>query len=156
VRRLGAVAADVGELAAAVAARLQHRVHDEVHGQLRAGEGHAEGVDQERHVVRDREHERVAALETVALRLGIEHPHQATARGAAGAEGEVRERRPRELLRSALGQVLFGDAVEVGAQEALLQLVAAAGSGCGARNALDERDARRGNAAEQLLLFNSH
>ena len=54
---LGAVGADINEVPAAVAARLQHRVHDQVHGELRAAEGHAEGVHQERHVVGDREHQ---------------------------------------------------------------------------------------------------
>ena len=156
MRGLSAVAADVDQLSAAVAAHLQHRVHDQVHGELRPGEGHAERVDQERHVVGDREHQRVRRLEAVAVRLGIEHLHQSAARRAACPELEMCERRAGQVLWCALGQVLFGDTVEVGAQEALLQRAPAAAAGCGACDAPDQRDARRGDAAEQLLLFNGH
>jgi len=90
------------------------------------------------------------------MRIGVEHPHQRTARGAPRREGEVRERRLGELPRRALGEVLVRHAVEVGAQEALRQLVAPAAAGRGARDALDQRDALGGDAAEQPAFFDSN
>src|ERR1700686_810380 len=90
------------------------------------------------------------------MRIGVEPPYRRTARCAPRREGEVRERRLGELPRRALGEVLVRHAAEVGAQEALRQLVAAAAAGGGARDALDQRDARGGDAAEQPVLFNSN
>ena len=46
------ICAGVGEAATAVTADFQHGVHDEVHGELGALEDDAQGIDQERHVVR--------------------------------------------------------------------------------------------------------
>src|ERR1700686_1884729 len=90
------------------------------------------------------------------MRIGVEPPYRRTARCAPRREGEVRERRLGELPRRALGEVLVRHAAEVGAQEALRQLVAPAAAGRGARDALDQRDGRGGDAAEQPVFFDSN
>src|SRR5207237_631770 len=79
-------------------------------------------VDEERHVVRDSQHQRAGGLEAIALTLGIEDAHQRLAGRAARAEFEMPERCTGEHARRALGQVLLPDPPEVSWQEALLQM----------------------------------
>ncbi len=58
---LAAVRAQADEAPAPVTAHLEHRVHDEMHGETGAGEGDADRVDQKRPVVGDDLHQRVRA-----------------------------------------------------------------------------------------------
>ncbi len=155
VRGPGAVGADIQQPPAAVALDRQHRMHDQVHGKIGAREGHAEGVDQERHVIGDREHERVRGLEAVGVGLGIEDPHQRAPVRAARREGQVRQRRARELLGLARRQVLFGNPVEVGAQVAWRQVPARTRADA-LGDALDQRHARGRDAVELVVIFNSN
>jgi hypothetical protein len=156
MRRVRAVRADVEQLTAPVAAHHQHRVHDQVHRELGPAEGHAQRVDEKRHVVGDREHERMRRLEAIGLRLRVEDAHQRAARCAAGAELEMGECCARELSRCALGQVLFRHAVKIGAQETLSQVVAPADPRGDARNALDECSALGRDAVEQVVIVSSN
>jgi hypothetical protein len=150
-----AVGADIDELPAAVTAHLQHRVHDQVDREVGAAEGHAERIDQEGHVVGDREHQGVRRLEAIRVRVGIEHAHQRAAGRAPRRESEMRQRRPGKMPRGTLGEILLRHAAEVGAQEALQERVATATAvGSRAGNALDQRDTCRGDAAEQPVIFN--
>ena len=75
-RRLTPVGSDAAEPPAAVAAHLDDRMNDEVHGQLGAGEHDPDRVDEEWLVVGDDHDEGVRRLEAVARLLGIEHLHQ--------------------------------------------------------------------------------
>src|SRR5262249_17501864 len=93
--------------------------------------------------------------EALALVLRVEHPHERAARCATRCKHQVRERRLGEVPWGTLGEVLFRNAVEVGSQKALPQVVASASasSGAGARNAVDERDAGGGDAVEQPIVL---
>ena len=84
--------------------------------------------------------------------VGIEDPHQRTARRAPRPEVEVRKRSLGELLRRALCQVLFGHAVEVAAQEALPQVIARPAARPG--DSLDQRDACGRDTSKQVVLIN--
>jgi len=154
VRGLRSIGAYVNEPSTRVAPGFQHRMHDQVNRELRAPEHNAERVDEERHVIRDGQHQRARGLEAIALALGIEHADQRLAGRPARAELEMPERRTGEHPGGALGQILLPDPPEVGSQEALLQLgpAAALARTAGGSDALDERHAGGGNAAQQPIV----
>src|SRR5579862_3444769 len=149
------VGADIEQPPAEVASYLQYGMDDEVDREAGAAEGHAERVDQEGHVVGYREHQGVFALETVATQVGVQDAHQRVPRRAALPEGEVRERGPGQMARGTRGEIFLGDAVKIGSQEALSQLVAPGPAGGGARNTLDQRDSGSRDAAEQPIICGS-
>ena len=154
MRGLRSVGAYVDQPSTGVAPGFQHRMHDQVNGELRAAEYDAERVDEERHVVRDSQHQRAGGLEAIALTLGIEDADQRLAGRAARAEFEMPERRTGEHARRALGQILLPDPPEVSSQEALLQVGpgAALARTAGGGDALDERYAGGGNAPQQPIV----
>src|SRR6202012_5580106 len=108
--------------AATVTADFQHRVHDEVNGELGSLEDDAQRVDQKRHIVRHGHYERVRRVETIALRIRIEDADERLARGALHAELEMVERHASQQARGAFGQVFFTDTAEVGFYETLLHV----------------------------------
>ena len=140
------LAADVEQRPRAVAAHLQYRVHDQVHGELGAAEGHAEGVDQERHVVGDREHQRMRGLEAVALQsAGLKTRTSERPGGRRVPKAQVRQRRARQLPRRARGEVLLRRrrGSRCAGSAALSSLAAAAARPRRARCARSARRARR-------------
>ena len=90
----------------------------------------------------------------LARHLGIEHPYQRASRHAARRRRrDARARRPPDVPAGARRQVLLRDAAEVAAQEALRELAPGTAGTRRAGDALDQREARGGDAAQQLTVF---
>ena len=104
-------------VAARVAPHRQHRMHDQMHGDVHLAEDDADRIDEERHVGRHHAHQRaMRGGRGVAIERRRDVDEHAVA-GARAAELEVRERRRGEIRRAMRAQVFFGDAAEVAAQE---------------------------------------
>jgi hypothetical protein len=138
------------QLALRVAPHVDDGMHDEVHRAFLLLENDSERVDQERHVFGDDGDDRVARGPAVDRRIGIEDANEWHAGFAAGAEREMRERCRGEIFDGALAQILFGDAVEVGADETGGEWRAHARAPPASLldDAFDQREARSGNFAE--------
>ncbi len=115
------------EAAAPVAANVENRVDDQVHGHLCLAEDNADRVDQEWHVVGDDHDQGVGRLESIPLRVGIEHAHGGRP-GFAWLRTEIQviHGRMRERARRALREIFLSDSPEIGVEEALTQAVASA------------------------------
>ena len=83
-----AVGADLAQRAARVAPHGQHRMHDQVHGDVHLAEHDADGIDQERHVGRDHAHQR-------AMRAPLRRRARAAARCRRAPIALARARRIR-------------------------------------------------------------
>jgi hypothetical protein len=90
---------------------------DQMHGDAGGCEHHADRIDQERHVVGDDGHQRMRRFEAVTLRIRVEDANEGVTRSAVQAESAVQGCRGAEILRLALGQVLFADATIIVAGE---------------------------------------
>ena len=103
---------EADQVAIEIAPYRQDRVGQQMDGDLAAIELVGDRIDQERHVVVDDLHHRMAALEAVVGGGGIEHPHLGHARQAASGEGEQGGRRSGVLVERGARQILVGDAAE--------------------------------------------
>ncbi len=98
-------------------------------------------------------------LESVAGRIGIENADERLSwPPRAQAELEMSQRRSRQGVGRAVGQILFADAAEIRLQEALTEPVASLRSGCssdrlasarGRGDFLDQGKACRGDTAQE-------
>ena len=99
-------------------------------------------IDQERHVVVDHLHDRVAALEAVVGGRRIEHPDLGDPRQAAAGEGKQGGRGGGALLGGGRRQILVGHALEQSAGE-LCRFLAAGAAKCGGADGIQPPNTRR-------------
>ena len=93
----GSVGAEIRQPAAPVAADFQHRVHDQVNGDLGPAEDDADGVHEKGRVIRDEHDQGVRGFESVPHRIGIEYANERLPGPAAlRAELQMRNRRSGE------------------------------------------------------------
>jgi hypothetical protein len=102
---------------APVADHREDRVGEQVHGEAALRAHHAEGIDQERHVVGDDHDDGVRGRKPVALRVRVEHADDRLAARTRHPEAQLRKRRAGEILGRALDQVELGHAVEEAANQ---------------------------------------
>ena len=141
-RALARFAGDFDQVAIDVAPHRQHRVGQQMHADLAAIELVGDRIDQERHVVVDHLHHRVAALEAVVGADRIEHADLGDARQAAPGKGEQGGRGRGTLLGRRSGQILVGDPFEQTAGE-LRGFLAAGTAKCGGANGIQPPNTRR-------------
>ena len=103
---------EVEQIAVEVTAHRQHRMGQQMDGDLAAIEFVGDRIDQERHVVVHDVNHGVPALETVAGLGRVEHPDLGDAGQAAAREGQQGKRRSGTLRGRSGRQVLVGDALE--------------------------------------------
>ena len=145
-----AVGADRLERAARIAAHRQHRVDDEMDGDVHLAEHDADGIHEEGHV--RRHHAQQRAMRRGGC-IGCERRRDVDEHRAAAApapEFKVGECRGRQVRRAMRPQVFLGHAAEEGAEKFPGQRAPRAGHAlqCVRNYLLDEREARCGDLAE--------
>ena len=115
--RVAAVDADHPERAARIAAHGQHRMHDEVHGDVHLAEDDADRIHEEGHVRRDHAQQRAMRG---GGRVDVERRRDVDAHfvsRAPASELQVSEGRGRQVRGTMGAQIFFGDTAEERAQE---------------------------------------
>ncbi len=102
-----------------VAPDPHHRMDDQVDAVPRAAQLHRHRVDDERHVVGDDLDQRVRRLPAVLLEVRVVDAHLGLARSPLLGEVPVRDRRPVQVERVAIRQILGRDPLVVLADERL-------------------------------------
>ncbi len=116
-QRFALALAHCGELAGLVARDAQHRMAQHVHADAQVGQGHADRIHQERHIVVDDLQQGMRRLVAVALQGRVEHPHVDRAGLARARELQhVRCQRRPLLWRMVREFVLLHAPVEVGGE----------------------------------------
>ena len=111
------------DVRAVVADHPEHRVDDEVDAEPHRRHRHADGVDEEGHVVGDDLDDGVRRLPAVRDQVRVEDLDVGRALGADLAQPEVGQRRAQQVARLMGLQVERGQVLEVAAQEAVAPLL---------------------------------
>ena len=135
------VGGDRTQTSACVAADLQHGMHDQVNGNACGCEHHADGVDQEGHVVRDDGDEGMRRLESIPFLRRVEDPDHRFAGLPRRADPAVQRGGGREYFGLALCEILLADPAVVVARELALGTAARQCSG----DALDDGQTATGD-----------
>ena len=105
-------------VAARIAAHRQHRVHDEMHGDVHLAEHDADRIDEEGHVRRHHAQQRaMRGGGRIGVRAAARCRRSTRLPAAPAAEFQVRERGGGQFRGTMRAQVFFGDAAEERAQE---------------------------------------
>ena len=141
---------DADQVAVEVAVRRNHRMSEQVNGDLAAIEFVRDRIDQERHVVVDDLHDRMTAVETMVGEGRIEDAHLGDAGQAAAGEAQQGEGGGGTLVDRSSGQILVRGAAEQPARE--LRDFPSAGLQGGGADGVQPVEARRGSSGHFLCI----